>query len=127
MSDHRRCKVCGEWAWFSRHTCPPVWEARMHATKWEEDWSEVHAHDAEDAASAFAKQYDQNGDYIIIQFGGAVIEVRKRGEEGAFLIDVTAESVPQYHGYLRREVTASEDNNNLTGTASLPQEVVPND
>lgn len=108
MSNHRRCKTCGEWGWFGEgalrfgaHKCAPIWEAHMHETKWQDDWSEVHANDAEEAASKFAEEYDRGGDYDIIRRGSAEIEVRKQGDETVTLVDVSAESVPQYRAYAR--------------------------
>lgn len=83
------------------HSCPPMWEARIFETKWENDWVEVRARDAEQAATKFAEQYDQGGDYDIIQRGGDEIEVRKSGDDKIVMVDVSAESVPHYYGRVR--------------------------
>jgi len=108
MSDYERCKTCGEYGWtgasaarFGGHICPPTWEARIHETKYENEWTEIHARDAEEAASKFCQQHDSNGDYDIIQSGEAEIEVRKWGEDKIALIDISAESVPTYYAHRR--------------------------
>lgn len=73
----------------------------MHETRWKEDWSEVYARDPEDAAEKFAEERDQGGDYDIIRGGSAEIEVREQGSTETYIVDVAAESVPQYTGSLR--------------------------
>jgi hypothetical protein len=100
MSDWGKCKTCSSYGWLGSHKCDPVWEARIYGDG--DDWYEVHASDAEDAAARFAEEYDQGGDYDIIKRGSAEVEVRKQGEEVIQLIDVTAESVPQYSAWERR-------------------------
>jgi hypothetical protein len=105
-SNYDRCKKCGGWGWIDSHTCPPIWEARVHETKWEEHWHEVYARDAEDAAEKFAERSDCEGDYTIIQTGCAEIEVRKLGETETVIVDISAETVPQYRGEVRNEKTA---------------------
>lgn len=99
---YERCKKCGDWGWFPSHRCAPIWEARLYETRWQEDWHEVNADSAETAARKFAEQYDQGGDYDIIKRGSAEIEVRKQGDNAVTLMDVSAESVPQYYAHPRR-------------------------
>lgn len=108
MSDYVRCKRCGGWGWtgelagrYGAHACPPIWEARILKTRWENDWTEVHARDAEDAASKFCERYDSDGEYSIIQDGGAEIEVRKLGEDQITQVEISAESVPTYYAHAR--------------------------
>ena len=107
MNDFRRCTVCGEHGWFdmkfnTNHVCAPVWEARIYTRKYEEDWREVYATDAEEAAAKFCEQYDQDGDYDIIRRGGEEIEVRKSKKDTVIIVDVEAESVPHYYGHERK-------------------------
>ena len=101
MTDFHRCPHCQGWTSSPSHKCPPIWEVRLHETKWEEDWSEIHALDPEGAAERFAEQCDQGGDYNIIRSGSAEIEVRKPGSAEVFIVDIAAESVPEYSGSLR--------------------------
>lgn len=100
-SDHKRCLVCKEWDWFPGHQCAPIWEVRMHETKWEEDWSQIHALSASSAAEKFCDERDSGGDYDIIREGNAEIEVRKPGDAEVTIFDISAESVPQYTAYER--------------------------
>lgn len=94
------CKNCDE-HYLTTHTCPPLWEARIFETKYQNDWTEVHAKDPERAAARFAELYDRGGDYDIIKRGGDEIEVRKPGEDSIVLVTVSAEAVPQYYGRLQ--------------------------
>lgn len=93
-----RCAKCGEFGFSNTHECPPIWEARILETKWENDWTEVHARDAEAAAEKFCEDYDCHGDYDIIKRGGEEIQVRKLGEERIVIVDISAESRPHYCG-----------------------------
>jgi hypothetical protein len=102
MSDFQRCRVCGKYDWLAKHKCAPVWEARLHETKWEEGWSTVYAIDAEEAAEKFCEQYDSDGEYSIVQSGSAEVEVRKPGEDVVTLFGVDAETVPQYRARERK-------------------------
>jgi len=107
MSDFQKCRTCGEWGWLTgsfalpAHKCAPIWEVRMHRTRWEEDWTETHADDAEGAAAKFAEDYDRNGEYGIVSSGSAEVEVRKPGEDAMTIYDISAESVPQYTAHAR--------------------------
>lgn len=103
MSDFQRCSICGKYDWLAKHKCAPVWEARIHEAKWEEDWTEVHASDAEEAAETFCEQHDCDGEYNIVQSGSAEVEVRKQGEDAVTLFDITAETIPQYSAYERKQ------------------------
>lgn len=110
MSDYVKCPICREYGWLGSHRCPPMWEARM-LTTWFDDWSKVRGTDAQEAAAKFAEQRDQNGDYDIIRHGSAEVEVRKApgfemdDEEIAAIpvqvFDIEAESVPHYSAWER--------------------------
>ncbi len=100
------CKDCDA-HYMTTHTCPPLWEARIFETRFQNDWAEVHGHDPEAAAARFAELYDRDGDYDIIKRGGDQIEVRKPGDETIILVNVSAESVPQYYASIA-PVTSDE-------------------
>lgn len=104
MSDFKKCPTCQKHDFLSRHKCAPAWEARVFGDG--DEWNEVHGWDAEDAAAKFAEQYDEGGDYDIIRRGSAEIEVRKQGDEAITLVDISAESVPQYSAHARQVDTA---------------------
>lgn len=104
MSDYQRCKRCGEYGWtgesaqrFGFHTCLPMWECRIAGNG--DDWDEVYAREAEQAAEKFCDQYDSNGDYTIIQAGEAEVDVRRPGEDEITQWKIAAESVPHYRAY----------------------------
>lgn len=113
MEGFQRCPTCQKFGWFGEkfgreHQCAPIWEARLHETKWDNDWTEVRAHDAEEAASEFCERYDcEGGDYSIIQHGEAVVEVRSP-EGDVTTCDVRAESVPTYYAHERREQSTDD-------------------
>lgn len=106
MADRRyeRCKHCDHWGWSNTHACPPIWEARIFETKWQNDWNEVRATDAEDAAKRFAEEYDVNGEHDIVRRGCEEIEVRLQGSEKIWMVDVSAETVPAYYATVRASV-----------------------
>lgn len=108
MSDYVKCKICDKWGYKNSHKCPPVWEVRMYERRWEEDWVEVYATDAEDAATTFAEQSDRGGDYDIIRRGSAEVEVRKQGETEVTQWDIQAESVPEYTAWEATRAVPSE-------------------
>lgn len=69
------------------------------------DWSEasvIKAHDYEDAASTWAEETDQQGDYTIISRGehGPIL-VREEGSETHKTVYVTAEAVPHYYARVK--------------------------
>lgn len=109
IKDHRRCTTCGEWGWFNRpslnHVCAPRWEARLYEPRFQEDWREVFAHDIEAAAAKFCEIYDQGGDYDILRRRSAEVEVRKYDTGKIVIVDIRADSVPQYYGRVRAEKT----------------------
>ena len=96
------CPKCND-HYILNHVCGPAWECREFETKWQNDWTEVRAHDAERAAEKFCEMQDRGGDYDVIRRGSAEVEVRQSGSEEIKLIDVWAESVPQYHGRVRQQ------------------------
>lgn len=65
-----RCPTCKEWMWEwnAPHRCLPeflVQMAEWHGEKLE-DGSTVYAADAEDAAERFAREYNEDGDYALM-------------------------------------------------------------
>ena len=99
MSNYVKCRTCDKWGAEGVHKCPPIWEVRLYETRWEEDWVEIYAADAADAATTFAERHDQGGDYDIVRRGSAEVEVRKLGETEVTQWDIQAESVPQYSAW----------------------------
>jgi hypothetical protein len=96
MSDYQRCKTCGVYGWVGTHRCPPVWECRRVVPWDDEEWTDVYATDARNAAEEFCDIFDSDGDYMIIRHGSATIDVRKKDSDVAERFEVSAESVPRY-------------------------------
>lgn len=63
MSDFERCKECGDFDWLSKHKCHPIFY--LTHEYWGER-KEIHAQDFYDAAMRFAKKYNENGDYALM-------------------------------------------------------------
>lgn len=108
MSDFQRCPICRDFGWFGEHAarfgshqCKPTWECRPEWYSDDDDWSTVHATDAELAAEKFAERYDcDGGDYSIVSNkmrGDVIIFVRKPGDETFEKFSIEAEAVPTYH------------------------------
>lgn len=111
MGDWRRCLICGEHGCFGMkhnpdHVCAPIWEARIFTRDGQEEWTAVHAHDAEGAAAKFCERHDQNGEYDIVRRGGEEIEVRVSEGGTITMVDVSAETVPHYYAHTRKSAEA---------------------
>lgn len=64
------------------------------------DASTVYAHDAQDAAEKYSKEYDEGGDYPIINAGGDDVTVKSVGTGDEFQFYVKAWSEPTYRASL---------------------------
>lgn len=91
------CPRCKRWKLYQnlcpckRFECAQPWRNEVP----EENWSEIYAPDAEDAAERFAQESDCDGDYIIIRNGSA--EIWTRDADGTVeKWDIEAESEPTY-------------------------------
>lgn len=76
----------------------PVWLVWEHdGNRDEEDAREVQAHEADDAAEAYAEAADSEGEYLFLDSGGVEVRVRRKGGDGPPLrFTVWGESVPTY-------------------------------
>jgi hypothetical protein len=93
-----KCPTCKKYGWLDTHKCAPVWEVRI---KGDEEWSEQHGDDPEDAAADFAERLDHNSnEYEIVSRGGDEFEVRKPGETEILSVRVYAQMVPTYTGHV---------------------------
>ena len=60
-----KCPSCGEWHWsvqpddLSEHKCKPAWLVRVEDYDGEDEWREVRADNAEDAAKEAVKSMDE--------------------------------------------------------------------
>ena len=106
MSDYAKCPICREYGWLKetssilRHVCKPAFECRPEWYSDDDDWSIIHATDAERAAEKFAEIYDcDGGDYAIIgnkMRDDVIIFVRKPGDTAFERWAIEAEAVPTY-------------------------------
>jgi len=90
------CETCNGIIWSAHtHTCPPVW--RVYAEDiYGDEYVEVMALDAEQAAEKWAERYDCEGDYTIVSGSEQTVTVTDvHGEDSKKLI-VEGEGVPQY-------------------------------
>lgn len=94
------CSVCGVLAWtsptgVSGHCCSPLWGYRVDGFDGEDEWTEVRAFDAEEAAEKAAESYDEC-EYSLMKGGEIVVHVRnpKTGEVTRWRC--IGETVPQY-------------------------------
>lgn len=89
------CPRCKEWKLYVNRCrcelflCGEPWQGKV------EDWHEVFATDAEEAAEKCAERFDCEGDYTIIRNGGGEIWT-KDAEDKLLKWTIEAESVPQY-------------------------------
>jgi hypothetical protein len=100
MTNWGKCARCGKYA-FLPHSCKEFECALEQGS--EPDFGTVWARDAEEAAEAYAEDYDCYGDYTIIQDGDRgtnVVLVREPDSETPPLrFHVIGETVPEYHAY----------------------------
>lgn len=104
MSRFERCPQCGDFGWLESkvqpiHKCLPVWRSRMDHQD-DTEWRDVHAYDAEHAATKFAEQHDSDeGDYPIMRNGdrGGIIVLVRKPNAAIERFSIRAESVPAYY------------------------------
>lgn len=88
------CNRCGAYGVHRQHhTCPPVWRVRVES-EGPDEFSDVFAADAEQAAEKFCERFDSDLDYSIIRAGQAVLIVERDGAK--VRVHVEAESLPHY-------------------------------
>lgn len=98
MTNFRRCGTCHALIWDGdpEHKCPPVWEVWNVDGGDERQWaSQIHAHDAEEAAKKWGEEYD-NGDYTIIGGSEETVFVARPGQEPKRFV-VSAEAQAHYY------------------------------
>ena len=64
MSDFDRCKICGEYDFLDKHKCPPIYYYKHD--DWGDEFQKIRAWSFSGAAIAFAKLYNENGDYALM-------------------------------------------------------------
>ena len=90
-----RCPDCGYTHWTSKG-CPPLWDYRV--PEWDgDDWRQIRANSALEAAEKACERDDVEVDYAILNAGYLdVIEVRDPGTKMIQRFKITAESEPVY-------------------------------
>ena len=92
MSNYNKCPTCKEYVWTEKHNCPPVFYFKHE--NWGDDFEEIRAHSFEDAAERFAKLYNDDGDYSLMDNEEHVI-ISDGKTEKKFI--VSAEPDISYH------------------------------
>ena len=64
FGDFKKCNICGKYDWDKKHKCPPIMYFKHE--NWGEDWEEIRAYDHKNAAEEFAKMYNEDGDYSLM-------------------------------------------------------------
>lgn len=97
---YERCPICHEWGWLHSHRCPPLWQCRLDDEP--DEWSAVHAVDAEEAAKRFAE--DRNNAYggSDYQYQMDVV-VRPNNDDTETTWQVSMELVPSYDARQRKQ------------------------
>ena len=71
MSDFEKCKICGEYDFLSKHKCPPIYYFKHES--WGDEFQEVRAWTFDGAAEKFARMFNENGDYNLMDCEEEVI------------------------------------------------------
>lgn len=69
-----RCIICGETTYFFKHE------------DWGEEWQEIRATCMEDAARKFARKYNENYDYALMDSCIDIVIKNSRGEIKTFVV-----------------------------------------
>lgn len=97
------CSTCGEWVFSKYHKCQPIWLVAIvegEELPKDDDYCEVRASDAEEAAEKAAEEDDSNsGEYSILKHYDTqyVAWVKAAADAKPKRFKVTGEAVPQYH------------------------------
>lgn len=79
-----KCNICREYA-FLPHKCPPIYFFKHPS--WGDKFEEIRAWDFKDAARKFAKLYNEDGDYTLMDKTEEVI-ISDGKEEKKFKVSV---------------------------------------
>lgn len=66
-----KCNLCNEYVWLDKHKCAPIYYFKH--PNWGDEFQEIRAHSFEDAAEKFAKTYNEDGDYALMNKSEEVI------------------------------------------------------
>lgn len=80
-----RCEICKEYAFINSHKCPPIFLFKHEY--WGDEWEEIRAYNHDDAAEKFAKIYNEDGDYTLMNDHTTVLisdgKIEKKYDVGA--------------------------------------------
>ena len=94
MSNFKKCSDCGDYDFLDRHECSPVYFVKPR-DEGDEEYTQIHASSAEDAAELWAERQDSKGDYDIIRSGEA--ECTVKCPDGSIAeVDICAETIANY-------------------------------
>ncbi len=97
-----RCPTCAEWTFSKFHKCKPVWLVALvegEEQPADDDYCELRAIDAEEAAAKGVEEDDSNSaEYSVLKdHGDYVAWVKAVADAKPKRFKVTGEAVPQYH------------------------------
>ena len=91
---YEKCGTCKEYGFTDTHKCKPILYFKHE--NWGDDWQEIRGLDFEEAAENFAKRYNENGDYPMMN-GDNTVEVLISDMKTEKKFIVTAEASIDYH------------------------------
>ena len=90
------CNRCGGYTWDDLCGCKPYEVYHPEYTGWD-DPKVIYASDEEEAAKGYAKYFNEDGDYTMMQSGNECITVRVGEGDKAQWYHVNAEPAIDYH------------------------------
>jgi len=92
LDDFNRCKICGEWAWLSSHSCKPRWQIIRKDYDEEDDYENAYGHDAENAAIKYVEENFSYWEYP----EDIEVWIRKTEDDQWEKFAIYVESVPSF-------------------------------
>jgi len=62
---YERCEICGRYDFVEKHKCYPLFYVNFPDCNGD-DWDEIRGFDASDAAEEYGKEYNEGGDYTLM-------------------------------------------------------------
>ena len=84
-----RCKICKKWDFLDDHKCLPKFEIN-YPEDMNDEWQEYYGHNHKDVAIEYARIYNEDGDYSLMD-EEIVVNVRKVGEDKIVKVAISAE------------------------------------
>lgn len=99
MSDFALCPTCRKYDFLEKHRCEPIFYFKHK--NWGDEFQKIHASTFEDAATEFAKKYNENGDYALMDGDEVEVVISDGKIEKIFI--VRAEEAIDYYADEKKE------------------------